>query len=59
MNRIRLRLPGRGVRQLRAHGLGGHLEPDPGQPGFLELGDQARASLCVIRGILNAESGRS
>ena len=30
------------VRQLRAHGLDGHLEPDPGQPGLLELGDHAR-----------------
>ena len=31
------------VRQLRAHGLDGHLEPDPGQPGLLELGGHARA----------------
>ena len=26
------------VRQLRAHALGRHLEPDPGQPGLLEFG---------------------
>ena len=35
------------VRQLRAQGLGRHLEPDPGQSGLLELGDQARASLLL------------
>jgi len=34
------------------YGLGGRPEPEPGQPGRLELGDQARASL-----LLDAERG--
>ena len=35
------------ARQLCAHGLGGHLEPESGQPGRLEFGDQARSSLLL------------
>ena len=42
------RHPSGQVRQLRAHALGRHLEPDPGQPGLLKLGGQALAAFLLM-----------